>query len=112
MLTELEICQKIAKISPPENLSFDTNGYPIIRVLSKEKWVDFNPVINAGQLKVLTKKFLVSSKFEGAGVTSRAHTHKDDVLIAGESVFNGSYEKSILLAVIKLFETPELKDVL
>lgn len=110
MLSDLDICRKIAKISQPENLMFDQHGYPVIKVLSAAQWMDYDPVNNAEQLKSLIKTYMVNSEFRGAGVVSRAHAHAGKLLIHGSGVFHASYEKSILLAIIDLFKAPELKD--
>jgi hypothetical protein len=109
MLTDLEICKKIAGIAKPENLDYDRDGCPVISVQSVAEWIDYNPVDNAGQLKTLVKAYLVSSEFQGAGVVSRAHIHVNDTLVYGAKVFDRSYERSILMSIITLFSEPELE---
>lgn len=108
MLTDLQLCLRIAEISKIENLHVDKTGRLIINNQSAEDCIGYNPLMNADQLVRLVKAYLVNSEFQGAGVVSRAHIHVGGLLVYGPRIFNGNYERSILLAIVGLFNEPEL----
>ena len=101
MLEKHEVLMRIAEI---EKMPLPLEA---VGSFGKKGWIyTYNPLKDMDELVALTKKYLVRTEFEGAGVKAQARvmdTHKLEFLYSDE-VFNSSYEKAIVLSVINLFD--------
>ena len=106
-LTNLEICQKIAEIEKPDNLEYDHQGYPMIKVQSIAEYVDYNPLSDDALCFQLMIKYRVDLSFYET--LFKASVLEFTLPIRKTESVSDSPNKAICMAIIKAKEIGFLK---